>query len=67
MAAILFRGDGFNVALIDTFINSSKQNGRHFADDIFTGIFVNEKFCILIKVSLKLVPKGPIDNMSALV
>ena len=24
------------------------QNGRHFADDIFSCIFVNEKFCILI-------------------
>ena len=28
---------------------------------------VNEKFCILIKISLKIVPKGPIDNKSALV
>ena len=23
---------------------------------------MNEKFCILIKISLKFVPKGPIDN-----
>ena len=29
---------------------------------IFRSIFVNEKFCILIKISLKFVPKGPIDN-----
>ena len=30
--------------------NSSppEQNGRHFTDDIFICIFVNEKFCILI-------------------
>ena len=34
----------------------------HFADDIFRCIFVNEKFCILIKISLKFVPKGSIDN-----
>ena len=27
---------------------------------------MNEKFCILIRISLKLVPKGPIDNNSAL-
>ena len=27
---------------------------------------VNEKFCILIKISLKLVTEGPIDNNSAL-
>ena len=26
---------------------------------------MNEKFCILIENSLKLVPKGPIDNESA--
>ena len=27
-----------------------------FADDIFIGIFLNEKFCILNKISLKCVP-----------
>ena len=43
------------------------QNGRHFADDIFRLIFVNEKFCSLIKISLKFVPKCPIDNNPALV
>ena len=43
------------------------QNGRHFADDIFSCIFVNEKFCILIKISLMFVTKGPIDNNPALV
>ena len=50
-------------------LNSSPagQNGRHFADNIFRCIFLNEKFCILIKISLKFVPKGPIDNNQALV
>ena len=43
------------------------QNGRHFADDIFRSVFVNETFCILIRISLKFVPKGPIDNNPALV
>ena len=43
------------------------QNGPHFADDILRYILVNEKFCILIKISLKFVPKGPIDNNRALV
>ena len=37
------------------------------ADDIFKCIFVNEKFCILIKISLNFVLKGPIDNKAALV
>ena len=38
-----------------------------FADNFFKYIFLNEKFCILIKISLKFVPKGPIDNNPALV
>ena len=37
------------------------------ADRIFKSIFFNEKFCILIKISLKFVPKGPNDNNTALV
>ena len=43
------------------------QNGLHFADDIFIWIFMNEKFDILIKISLKFVAKGSIDNNPALV
>ena len=38
------------------------QNGNHFVNDIFKCILLNEKFCILIPISLKFVPKGPIDN-----
>ena len=37
------------------------------ADDIFKCIFLNEKARISIKISLKFVPKGPIDNESVLV
>ena len=44
-----------------------RQDGRHFADDIFMCIFFNENCCILIKFSLKYVRKGPIDNNPALV
>ena len=44
-----------------------RQDGRHFADDIFTFIFFNENCCILNKFSLKYVRKGPIDNNPALV
>ena len=43
------------------------QNGYHFADDLFRCIFVTEKFCNLIKISLKFVPKGQIDNIPVLV
>ena len=50
-------------------VNSSPlaQNGRLFTDDIFRCIFVNEKLCILVKISPTFVPKGPIDNNLALV
>ena len=44
-----------------------KQNGPHFADDIFKCIFLNENAWILIKISLKFVPKGSINNIPALV
>ena len=44
-----------------------KQNGQHFTDDIFKLIFINENFSILITISLQFVPKGPINNIRALV
>ena len=44
-----------------------RQNGRHFADDIFKCIFLHENVWIPIKISLKFVPKGPINNIPALV
>ena len=43
-----------------------KQNGCHFSDDIFKCIFFKEYVWILIKISLKFVPKGPIDNKPSL-
>ena len=50
-------------------INSSPpgQREHHFADDIFSCIFENEKFCILIKILLQFVHKGAIDNNPVLV
>ena len=44
-----------------------RQDGRHFADDTFKCIFFNENLRISMKISLKLVPKGPIDNIPSLV
>ena len=44
-----------------------RQNEQHFADDIFKRIFFNENVWISIKISLKFVPKGPINNIPALV
>ena len=47
--------------------SSPAQNGRHFADNIYKCIFLNQKFCILIPISLNFVPKCPIGNKWALV
>ena len=44
-----------------------RQNGRHFADDNFKCIFLNENAWIPIKISQKFVPQGPINNIPALV
>ena len=44
-----------------------RQNGRHFADDIFKCIFLNENVWFLNTISLKFVPKGLINNIPALV
>ena len=39
----------------------------NLTDDIFKCISINEKFCISIQISIKFVPRGPIDNTPALV
>ena len=44
-----------------------RQHGRHFADDTFKRIFLNENVIISVKISLKFVPNGPINNIPALV
>ena len=44
-----------------------RRNEQHFADDIFKCIFFNENVWISIKISLKFVRKGPINNIPALV
>ena len=43
------------------------QNGILSAEDIFKWIFFNENVGIPIKISVKFVPNGPIDNMPSLV
>ena len=53
------------ISLINTL--RPRQNGRRFTDDTFKRIFLNESVRIAIKISLKFVPKGPINNISSLV
>ena len=54
-----------NIITINTL--RPRQNGRHFADDVFKCIFLNENVWILLKILLKFVPKGPINNIPSLV
>ena len=57
-----------DVVVVALFITlRPRQNGRHFADDILKCIFLNEIVWIPIEISLKFVPKGPVDNIPALV
>ena len=44
-----------------------RENGRHFADDSFKCIFLNENFRIWNEISLKFVPKGQINKVPSLV
>ena len=51
-----------------TYLNTLRlrQDGRHFPGDIFKCTFLNEAVQISIQISLKFVPKGPINNIPAL-
>ena len=60
MSAILLRPERLNKV-------RPRQNGRHFADDKFNPIFVNENVIISIRFSLKFVRQGPINNIPAFV
>ena len=53
----------------ETILNTlrPRQDGRHFPDDTFKRIFLNENVRISIKISLKFVHQGPINNNPALV
>ena len=44
-----------------------RQNGHRFTDDIFKCIFLNENICSSLKISLKFVPKVPVNNIPAMV
>ena len=43
------------------------QNGRRFADNVFKCIFLSENVWILIRISLKFVPNGQMNNIPTLV
>ena len=54
-----------SITICALFVNTlrPRQNGRHFPDDIFKWIFLNQNVWISINISLKFVPSGPINNI----
>ena len=54
---------------VHSFVNTLRPrwNGRHFADDIFKCIFLNENVWFPIEIPLKFVPMGLINTIPALV
>ena len=57
------------LSVIEKAINTLKptQNGHHFPDDIFKGVFLNENVWISIKISLKFISKNPVSSIHALI
>ena len=45
----------------------AETNGRHFPDDIFKCICLNENVWMSIEISLEFIPKDPISNIPALI
>ena len=48
------------------YLNEAETNGRHLVDEISKRIFLTKNIWIPIKMSLKFVPKGPINNNSTM-
>ena len=62
-----YRSPIFNIMNVDFNTLRPRQNGRLFADDTLKRIFLNENIWISIKISLKYIPKGLINNIPVLV
>ena len=59
---------GYPSPIHETNLNTlrPRQNGCQYPDDIFKCIYLNENIYISIKISLKFVPNGRINNIPAL-
>ena len=62
---VLMNKNKFSTTQVNTW--RPRQNGRHFADAIFRCIFLNENVWTPVKISLKFVARGPINNIPAMV
>ena len=61
--------DGPRTDVLSHIVNTSRpmQNGSHFTDGLLKCIFLNKNILISIKMSLKFVRKGPINNIPVFV
>ena len=69
---LLFRANSNNHFSGHTYVSifntlRPRQDGRHFPNDIFEYIFLNENVLISLMISLKFVPKVWINNIPALI
>ena len=62
---VVFRHWSYVIFCINTL--RLRQDGRHFPDNILKCVFLNENVWNLIKISLRFVPAGSINNSPALV
>ena len=56
------RAEGKDVFLYSSNTLRPKQNGWYFADDTWKWIFFNKEVWIMMMISLKFVPEGPINK-----
>ena len=65
----IVNSSSLSIVNIQNIFNSlrPRRNSRHFADDIFKCIYLNENAWIAFKNSPKIVPKFPINDIPALV
>ena len=61
----LVDGNGLLIPHVNTL--RPRQDGSRLPDDIFKCIFFNKNVLLLVKISLKFVPKGSINNIPALI
>ena len=63
-SALLLFAPNHHTAVFCFRLNSfpPRQNGYHFADDIFKRIFLNENVSVSIQFSVKFGPKGPLNQ-----
>ena len=67
ICSVFYNGQVFRLLVMVLNALKPRQNGRGFPNDIFKCIFFNGNAWILVKISQKLVLRGAVNNITALV